>query len=1063
MGFKIHLFLIFICILCFNEKTYGQTPTSKPDSTVLIFLKKSYGTYKLKNRIPYIKRDDYIESNRNVIPSKTNSSFDLNESGSLSTSLFGGNNQSVSLQSNLNLTLNGKLAKDTYVKAHLSDNNLSQQTVGYSQTLQEFEKLFFEISHKKHKVRAGDIEYKTNRSPFLQAEKQSRGFRYQYKSDSTYFQAGLANSRGQYTRYQLQVSEGNRGPYLLKGTNGEEYIYVLPQSEQVFLDGKQLTYGLKNDYVLNYNTGEITFNQKIPISAASRIQIEFEYSQENYTRNIMFSDLGFTKSTWDFDFSYLSNSDNKKSPKDINLSPDDIIALSESGDSIVYGIAAVETTFDPKKNLYVKQDSLGEEIWVYTVDSTKTLYQVQFTFVGEGSGDYIINSGISAQGNVFEWKPMINNIRQGNYAPLRRLTPPKSLSNTTLGVKKRWKNNQYSKIDIALSNEDENLFSTKDDNNNTGFAARLENQLSISKRYSIRLLNKQQLVERNYKSPNPIRNQENLRLWNLNLNDSLHVNEYYLSNILDFSPSDSLSLQIGLDVLDRDSLFSGNKTILNFKYKSINTNNSFLKAESKMGKSTYFRSLSTYNASTSIGDHLVHLEIEDNEIKNKFNKLDSLSYAFYRLNYTLKTKDFKGGPLSLNSEFRTDRTIEKNRWINEKQWYFIQSEKLWDINPNITFNQFLYYKEIVSDSSALRSKQLSTLFDVKSKFLNKALKSHLHYSLNQGQEAELNIQYLEVPIGQGTHIWNDYNSNNIKEFNEFEIAVFQNEADYIKLASPGRNFIKTFENRFSFNHTLRLGKLIKSKKTFKRLRIKTQFNISQKIKNTNLSESISPFKTHVNEHIISKNKSSYYQLYWPFYKSNQIRYYFENNTTSRLISYGLEDLDIKKHTALLKIHPSERNKLTFEWSFTNKDRYTATFVNRNYTIHDYSYKIEHQLNINNKSKWTNQFIYSNKINTAGIEKLSLYNGSSNIELRMKENQFFNLRFSLIKNTFTGNQDSSIGYEMLEGLKTGNNILWNLGWQKNLNKTMKLILSYQGRKSNGFNTIHTGQIQIRADL
>jgi hypothetical protein len=51
--------------------------------------------------------------------------------------------------------------------------------------------------------------------------------------------------------------------------------------------------------------------------------------------------------------------------------------------------------------------------------------------------------------------------------------------------------------------------------------------------------------------------------------------------------------------------------------------------------------------------------------------------------------------------------------------------------------------------------------------------------------------------------------------------------------------------------------------------------------------------------------------------------------------------------------------------------------------------------------------------------------------------------------------------MLDGLKTGDNIVWNLSYQMNLSKNLQLSIMYNGRKSPEVNTIHIATVQMRA--
>jgi hypothetical protein len=50
---------------------------------------------------------------------------------------------------------------------------------------------------------------------------------------------------------------------------------------------------------------------------------------------------------------------------------------------------------------------------------------------------------------------------------------------------------------------------------------------------------------------------------------------------------------------------------------------------------------------------------------------------------------------------------------------------------------------------------------------------------------------------------------------------------------------------------------------------------------------------------------------------------------------------------------------------------------------------------------------------------------------------------------------------LEGLQPGENQTWELSIQKQISKFLDLNLSYQGRKSPGIKSIHTGSIQLKA--
>src|SRR5690625_5529632 len=86
---------------------------------------------------------------------------------------------------------------------------------------------------------------------------------------------------------------------------------------------------------------------------------------------------------------------------------------------------------------------------------------------------YYIQTNVVVNGKIFECVPPINGITQVNYEPIRKLVPPQRLQLYTINSAYKLRNNGEIGIDLAMSNEDLNLFSNKDNEDNIGFAGRI--------------------------------------------------------------------------------------------------------------------------------------------------------------------------------------------------------------------------------------------------------------------------------------------------------------------------------------------------------------------------------------------------------------------------------------------------------------------------------------------------------------------------------------------------------------------------------------------------------------
>lgn len=176
-----------------------------------------------------------------VNQSSTNDPLDmgtLSKSGSISRGITFGNSQNLSVNSNLNLQLAGKLSNNVNVVVAATDNNLPIQPEGNTAQLQDFDKVFVKLYNNNASLIAGDYELTSPQDYFMKFYKKAEGgaittrFFTNDNKDTTkrgilkIYGAG-AVSKGKFAEKQITPIDGNLGPYKLTGDDNELYIVVL--------------------------------------------------------------------------------------------------------------------------------------------------------------------------------------------------------------------------------------------------------------------------------------------------------------------------------------------------------------------------------------------------------------------------------------------------------------------------------------------------------------------------------------------------------------------------------------------------------------------------------------------------------------------------------------------------------------------------------------------------------------------------------------------------------------------------------------------------------------------
>ena len=304
----------------------------------------------------------------------------LTTSGSLSRGVTIGNNQNSVLNSELDLQISGKLNEKVTLRASIQDANIPLQQSGYSQRLDEFDQVFIEAFTDRWSIRAGDIDLENSSSYFAEFSKRVQGLlvRSRFKSNTSETSAFVSGAlvRGQFVRSQFTAQEGNQGPYKLKGPNNELFVLIVSGSETVYVNGLALERGATNDYIIDYNAGEIVFNPTFPINSEMRVTVDYQYSERNYTRFVGYAGGQFSTKKFQLGMSFYNENDLKNQPLQQNLSNAQADILSQAGDdrSLMTAPSASPQEFSENRILYKKELVNGQDIFVFSNNPDDDLY-----------------------------------------------------------------------------------------------------------------------------------------------------------------------------------------------------------------------------------------------------------------------------------------------------------------------------------------------------------------------------------------------------------------------------------------------------------------------------------------------------------------------------------------------------------------------------------------------------------------------------------------------------------------------------------------------------------------
>ena len=1071
--------------------TYRNLPYNIPDE---------YSKFEVLTKLDTLKKDtvevaevkeDFMED----IFAGTN----LEKSGSIFRGFSIGNNRDLTLNSGFRLTMTGKLSKDIDITAALTDENTPIQPEGNTQNLQEIDKVFVELRTPYVTTTLGDIDVDFSNLDFFKFSRKVQGAKgYATLNKSSLF-LSAALSRGQFNTNTFNGVDGQQGPYTLVGTNNNINIIVIAGSEKVYLDGIRMTRGENNDYTIDYSNGQLTFTNKRLITTASRITVDFEYSDKKYSRSLLVGQANTSvfNDRMKLSFSYLRERDDQNKPIDFTLSDSDRTIISKAGNDRLKASKSGVT--------YVGNDSLGKPLGQYVkIDTTinsapftfyrynpgndSALYQVVFSYAGPSKGDYISLSTTAYQ---------FAGIGLGSYLPVVFFPLPVSYQQGDMNLDLKVSKNVLFSVEGAVSDLDRNLLSKLDDRGNQGFAMnsslvfRNDNfKLGTSNLGRLKFTVNQRFVNKLYNSIDRLDPVEYNRVWDLQ--DSSRQTENTTTAELSYQPKDFLQISTTGGRITRGDFFKSLRGSVNMNFigdslllpslqysadyissndNSIDYNGKWLR---QSGAADY--KIKTRDNKFGTYNFIFGLNGEDKRTNSlNFDTSSTGSFKYYELKPEFRLTDFYHFDFIYRFDYRFDDVYENGLFIRQSNSLtHTYSVRVKDLNFLASSLDIVFYDKKYTDEFLTKGFNNNRTVLVTSQsnfwFFNRGLQTNLFYKVSSERAAKQQVIFQKVPVGQGNYKYlGDLNGNGVQDENEFELVNY--DGDYIRLVLSTDQSYPTTDLQASTGINLdpsRIFKISKEgflKETVNNITFDTYLNVSERSKDPNQKNvyllRLSTFQNDVNTITGSNSVQQDVNL-------------FKNN---RYFGFRLRFIQRKNfnqyysgNERALGVERSVRLRLSFTPDLTlvtdyvsETDRNSAPQLQiRNWNIGSKSViseltyipirNIETGFRI--ELKRANDFYPANPTG-ADVNKQVL-KFSYSLEAKGK------LRVEVERDeAILGANPVFLPYDLTKGITVGKSFLWTISLDYRITNFIQATLNYFGRAEGNSKVIHTGTAELRA--
>jgi hypothetical protein len=461
--------------------------------------------------------------------------------------------------------------------------------------------------------------------------------------------------------------------------------------------------------------------------------------------------------------------------------------------------------------------------------------------------------------------------------------------------------------------------------------------------------------------------------------------------------------------------------------------------------------------------------VDRNEVRNNINEeVISTAMNFEEHSFFLKNADSLRTNYGIELQFREDRIPQngelQNYTSSETYNFFFNTI----INPSNRLHLLLTYRDLKTFGQDNSEETVMGRVDWNASFFKRVIQSDFSYNLSNSRELRKEFVFIPVATGEGTHTWRDDNGDGVQDLNEFYIAINPDEKNYVKIFVPTDTFVDAFNTTITYRLSINFPRQWREEKGLKKwmqhFSNVSAWSLNAKIIDEDLMKRIWP--TRVEEEDVLASKENLRSTLF-FNRTNSkfgADVGFVRLENKQLLFNGFEkrlNQDIKAH-ARWNIGP--RLNLDINYLTGKRSSLSDVLTTRNYLIESNVWQPAIAWQPHARFRLTTKFSLKNKTNEFDLdsfENAQLKELAVEARISKASSTTISANLRYVDIDFNGIENSPVGYEMLEALRPGQNMTWNLSWQQRIGNGLQLILRYDGRKSGENQAVHLGRVQVSA--